>query len=151
VLYLTLHANWGSEATEEEPAGLQDPPRSVQHGLEVHIVARKMEDGVADNHVRARIVEGHPFDGFDWEIWFGKSGREHPGEGTDALHRLNVWVNGINLVSFPQEINEVSAGTASGVQDSHSGWDAAFQKLVEKIDVDLPNCSCIVGTGILQT
>ena len=54
-----------------------------------------------------------------------------------ALDRLHVWVNGVNFVPFPQEVNEVSTGTASGVQDSHSGRDAAFQKLVEKIDVDL--------------
>ena len=33
--------------------------------------------------------------------------------------------------------DQVSAGTASGVQDPHPGCDAAFQKLVEKIDVDL--------------
>jgi len=55
----------GSEAAEEEPAGLQDPARSVQHGPEVRVVARKMEDCVADDHIRARIVEGHMFDGFD--------------------------------------------------------------------------------------
>src|ERR1700751_4573200 len=43
-----------------------------------------------------------------------------PGEGADALHGLHVRVNGVNFVPFPQEVNEVSTGTASGVQDSHS-------------------------------
>src|ERR1041385_8754553 len=42
-------------------------------------------------------------------------------ESVRALHRLHVWVNGVNFVPFPQKVNQVSTGTASGVQDSHSG------------------------------
>ena len=121
VFHLALHADRGSEAAEEEPAGFQDPPRSVQHGLEVRVVAGEMEDGVADDHIRAGIVERHMFDGFDSKIRLRKRGREHPGEGANAIHGLRVRVRGVNFVPFPQEVDEVSTGTASGVQYSHSG------------------------------
>jgi hypothetical protein len=43
----------------------QDSPRSMEHRPEVRIVARKMEDGVADDHVRVLIGEGHLFDRLD--------------------------------------------------------------------------------------
>jgi hypothetical protein len=109
----------------------------MQHGLEVRVVAREMEDGVADDHIRARIVERHTFDGFDSEIRLWKCGRKDPGEGANAIHGLWVRVRRVNFVAFPQEVDEVSTGTASGVQYAHSGGDAAFQKLIEKIDVDL--------------
>ena len=46
-------------------------------------------------------------------------GEPGTGEGADALHRLHVGVNGGNVVPFPQEVNEVSTGTTSGVQDLH--------------------------------
>src|SRR5215472_4787882 len=52
-------------------------------------------------------------------VWTEKF--ESGSAGADALHRLHVRVNGENFVPFPQEVNEVSTGTASGVQDSHSG------------------------------
>jgi hypothetical protein len=37
---------------------------------------------------------------------------------------------------LPQKIDQVATGTASGIQYSHSGSDAAFQELIEKVDVD---------------
>ena len=59
--------------------------------------------------------------GFDSKIRRRKRGREHPGEGADAIHGLRVRVRRVNFVPFPQEVDEVSTGTASGVQYSHSG------------------------------
>src|SRR5450631_2879825 len=106
-----------------------------------------MEDSVADHHIRAGIVERHMFDGFDSKIRCRKSGREYPGEGADAFHGLRVRIGAVNFVPFPQEVHEVSTRTASGVQYSHSGCDAAFQKLVEKIDVDLAKLLLEPGNG----
>ncbi len=77
------------------------------------------------------------FDSFDSKIRIRKRGREHPGEGANAIHGLRVRVRGVNFVPFPQQVDEVSTRAASGVQYSHSSGDAAFQKLVEKINVDL--------------
>ncbi len=113
------------------------PPRSAEHGLKVRVVARKMQDGVADHHIRERIIERHSLDGLDGKIRLRKRRRKPAGEGANALHRAHVRVNGVNFIPVPHEINNVSTGTAAGVQDSHSGRDAALQKLVEKIDVNL--------------
>jgi hypothetical protein len=101
------------------------------------VVAGEVEDRVADDNIRAGIVERHMLDRFDAKIRCWKSGCKHPGEGADASHGMRVRIRTINLVPFPQEVDEVSTGTTSGVQYSHSGCDAAFQKLVEKVDVDL--------------
>jgi hypothetical protein len=102
----------------------------------VRIVAGEMKDSVADDHISAGIVERHMFDGFDSEIRIRERGREHPGEGANALHGLRVRVHSVNFVPLSQEVDEVSTGTASGFQYSHPRCDAAFEKLVEKIDVD---------------
>ena len=106
-----------------------------------------MEDGVADDHVRAGIVERHMLDGFNSEIRLRKRGREPSREGADAIHSLRVRVDGINFVPLPQQVDEVSTGAAPCVQYSHSGRDAAFQKLVEKIDVDLAELLLERGYG----
>jgi len=119
--HLALHADRGTEAAEEEPAGFQGPPRSVQHGLEVRVIAGEMEDGVADDHIHAGILERHIFDRFDSKIRLRKRGREHPCEGANSVHSLPVRVRSVNFVPFPQEVDEVSTGTAPHVQYSHSG------------------------------
>src|ERR1035441_6810458 len=126
---------------------LPDVPRSLQHSLELRVVAREMEDSVADDHIRAGIVESHMLDGFDSKIRCRKSGGKHPGEGADGFHGLRVRIRSVNFIPFPQEVHEVSTGTASGVEYSHSGCDAAFQKLVEKIDVDLAKLLLKRGHG----
>ena len=122
---------------KNNPPGLRTRHVPCSYGLEVRVVAGKMEDGVADDHIRAGILERHLFDGFNSKIRVRERGRELAGERPDALDGVLVRVRGINLVPFPQEVDQVSTGSASRVQYSHSGCDAAFQQLVEKIDVDL--------------
>jgi hypothetical protein len=73
---------------------------------------------------------------------FGAKIRRREGRGelaSDAahfIHVLRIGVGGINFVPLTEQVEEISAGTTSGVQDPHSGQDATFEKLVEKIDVD---------------
>src|SRR6185436_2824297 len=95
----------------------------------------------------AGIVERHMFDRFDSKILSRKRGRERAREVADVLDGVRVRIRSINFVPFAQEIDKVAAGTASGIQDSHSGRDAAFQKLVEKIDVDLAELLLKRGRG----
>ena len=59
------------------------------------------------------------FDRLYAKIRCPERGRECPGERTDAFHGLGGRVRRINFVPFPQEVDEVSAGAASGVYDSH--------------------------------
>jgi hypothetical protein len=77
------------------------------------------------------------FDIFDPKIRHRKRGRELPRERTYAFYGLWVRIRAVHFLPFPQEIDEVSTGAASGVQYSHSTQDAVFQKLVEEINVDL--------------
>src|SRR5579862_9706079 len=96
-----------------------------------------MEDGVADDDIGEGIVERHVFYVFNTKIRPWKRRSEDPREGADAIDGLRVRVYRVNFVACPEEIDKVSTGAASGIQDSHSGGYASFQQLVEKIDVDL--------------
>jgi hypothetical protein len=53
------------------------------------------------------------------------------------IHGLRVRVRAINVIPLPQQINKIPAVAAAGIQYSHPGRDATFQKLIEKIDIDL--------------
>ena len=75
--------------------------------------------------------------GSDAEVFGGAVG--------DEMRRLRerVWLDGVgvvvdgeDLVAFAEEIDEVAAGAAAGVEDSHAGDDVAAEELVEEVDVD---------------
>ena len=96
-----------------------------------------MEDGIANDHIRAAIFEGQIFDRSEPEVRLRKGWRELPGERTNAIDGLLVRVRGVHLITFSQEVDDVASRAAAGIEDSHSRCDTALQQLVEKIDVDL--------------
>src|ERR1035438_9091849 len=63
-----FQTNGRCKATEEKAAGFQDPPRAVQHGCEVGVVAREMQYRAADDDVRECIGKRRVFDGFHVEV-----------------------------------------------------------------------------------
>src|ERR1019366_8472497 len=54
-----------------------------------------------------------------------------------VLDRARVGVHAENLVSLLEQINQVAAETASGVEDAHARRDAPAQDLVEQVNIDL--------------
>src|SRR5690606_38372066 len=90
-----------------------------------------------DHDVRAGIVERHSLHGLHSKVLLREGGREGSGKGADTFDGFCVHIRAANIVAFPQEVDDVSTFAASGVEDAHSGRDAAFQKLVEEIDIDL--------------
>jgi hypothetical protein len=52
-----------------------------------------------------------------------------------------------DLVPFAEEIDEIAAGAASGVEDSHAGHDVAAKDLIEEVDVDLAELLLEGGHG----
>jgi len=134
---LVGHADGGGEAAEEEAAGFEDAPETADHGVEVCVVAGEVEDRVAEDDVECGVGEGEGFDGFDAEVLGGEIGSERGGERAGLRNGFGVLVCGVDVVAFAEEVDEVAASTASGVEDAHAGRDVAAEELVEEIDVDV--------------
>jgi hypothetical protein len=134
---LVGHADGGGEPAEEETVGLEDAPEIFEHGVEVRVVAGEVEDGAADDEIEGVVGMGDGLDGFDAEV----SRREMRGEGGDESAGLRdgfgILIGAEDLVAFAEEIDEIAAGAASGVKDSHARHDVVAKDLVEKVDVDL--------------
>jgi len=97
---LALHANGGRETAEEEPAELENAPRALQHGLEVRVIPGKMENSVADDHVRrsrkTSVRRVRP-ENSTLEAWAQTSGR---GSGR-YLRPGRPSPRGVNFAPFP--------------------------------------------------
>jgi hypothetical protein len=152
---LVWHADGGGETAEEETAGLQDSPEALQHGVEVSVVAREVEDGVAEDDVEEGVGEGHGLDGFDAKVFGGEVGALRCRESAGLLDRRGVLIDGEDLVSLAQKIDEVAAGAGACVEDTHAGCDVAAEELIEEVDVDGAElflkgghgCSCMIREG----
>jgi hypothetical protein len=61
---------------------------------------------------------------------------EGGGESAGLCDGFVILVGGEDLVAFAEKVDEIAAGAAAGVEDSHAGHDVAAKKLVEEVDVD---------------
>ena len=66
----------------------------------------------------------------------GKAGAQRSSQASNAFDGARIAVGAENFVACAQQIDEVAAGAAAGIQDSHARGDAAAQQLIEQIDVD---------------
>jgi hypothetical protein len=131
-----VHADAGAEADEEQAAGLEDAPEFGEHGAEVVFVAGEVEDGGAEDGVSEGIREGHALDGGDLEVFRWQAGVERGGEIADVVDGFGVEVGGVDVAAFAEEMDEVAAVAAAGVDDAHAGSEIAAEDLVEDVDVD---------------
>ena len=90
---------------------------------------------------------GDGLDGFDAEVCRGEMRREGGDESAGLRDGFGVLIGGEDLVAFAEEVDEIAAGAASGVEDSHAGHDVAAKKLVEEVDVDLAELLLEGGHG----
>jgi hypothetical protein len=99
-------------------------------------VAGEVEDAVAVNEVEEGVREGCGFERFGAEVVCWEMRRESGGEGAGLLDGGRVMVDSEDLVAFAEEIDEIAAGAAAGIEDTHAGDDVAAEEMVEEIDVD---------------
>ena len=83
-----------------------------------------------------RCREGHALERLDPEIVRGQRRRQRRGEGPDFADGVGIGVGAVDLVALTQQVDEVAAHSAAGVDDAVAGRDAPAQDLVEQIDVD---------------
>lgn len=137
VYELGFDADGGGKAAEEEAIGLECAPGAQEHGAEVFVVAGEVEHGAAEDDVGEGGWEGETLQRFGAEVGGGQGGRELRGESADVIHGLRVGVRGEDFVALAEQVDEVATGAAAGIEDAHAGDDAAAQKLIEEIDIDL--------------
>ena len=96
-----------------------------------------MEDGVSEDDIEAGVGKGHGLDGFEAEVSGRKVRSEMVGEGANGGDGVWAGIDGGEVEVLAQEIDEVAAGAAAGVEDAHAGADVAAEELVEEVDVDV--------------
>jgi len=128
----TVGADRGGEPAEEKPSGLERSPAAMQHRVEVIVVSREVQDGVDDDDVGEEIRERVCFDGFEMEV----VGREVRREAAHRVDRLWIGISAEDLVPFAEQVHDVAAGAAAGVEDRHSLRDIAAKELIEEVDID---------------
>jgi hypothetical protein len=133
---LVGHADGGGETAEEEAIGLEDTPEVFEHGVEVRIVAGEVEDGAADDDVKSVVGVGEGLDGFDAEVFRGEMRGESGDESAGLSDGFGILIGAKDLVALAEEVDEIAADTAPGVEDSHAGDDVAAKDLIEEVDVD---------------
>jgi len=145
------HADGGGEAAEEEARWFQDAPGSAQHGQEVIVIARKMQDSTAEHHIGKAVWKRHSVESLQTEVLPWERRRKRYSESARSFKSLRIRVRAKNLVPFPKKIDEVATETTARIQDSHPGNDTSSQNLVKKINVYLAELLAKVRHGYLMT
>ena len=55
----------------------------------------------------------------------------------DLRNRIRVGVIAADVEAFPEQIHEIAAAAASGIEHAHARGDASAQQLIEHVDVDV--------------
>jgi hypothetical protein len=134
---LEVHADAGAESAEEEPAGAQDSPEFGEHGAEVVFVAGEVQDRGADDNVCAGIAKGHSFNWTYNEVLRRQLSAQRRGQLPHMLNSLGVPVDRKHLAPLAQQVNEIAAVAAAGVEHAQVGSDVTAEELIEEVDVDL--------------
>jgi hypothetical protein len=102
----------------------------------VCVVTGEVKDGAADDKIEGVVGVGDGLDGFDSEVFRGEVGGEGGDESAGLRDGFGTLIGGEDLVAFAEEIDEIAAGAASGVEDSHARHDVAAKNLIEEVDVN---------------
>ena len=65
------------------------------------------------------------------------SRRERRGQRAHLRDRAGIGIVAAHVVALAQQIDEIAAAAAAGVEHAHAGRDAAAQQLIEHVDVDV--------------
>ena len=93
--------------------------------MKMGIVAGEVEDGAAEYDVGEMVGERVGFEGLGAEA-----------AGWERGNRARIGIHTMDVVVFAEEIGEIAAGAASGIEDTHARGDSAAKQLVEEIDID---------------
>ena len=118
------------------PAWREHAPAAREHGIELGVVARKMQHGAADDDGGRPIRHRRPFNRLGAKVFWREGGRQPRGELAHGADGVGVLIDGVDVAASAQQIDEIAAPAAAGVEDTIAWRDAAAQQLIEQIDVD---------------
>jgi hypothetical protein len=104
----------------------------------VFVIPREVEHGRADDYVDEFAGEWHLFDRANLKIIRRQSCRQRCRQLPHVIDTFGILIQCEYLASFPQQVDQVPAVTASGVEHAHARSNVPAQNLVENIDIDLP-------------
>lgn len=109
------------------------------------IVTGKVEYGATHHNVGEGVLKGHGFDRFQTKVLCREIWCDGCGEVTCCIKRPWIRIHAKHFKTLPQQVNQVAAGPASGIEDPHPGRDAAAQELIEPVDIDLAELVLKIG------
>lgn len=96
-----------------------------------------MQDGTRDHDVECSVGEGQGLNGLDPEVAGRQACLKLGGQLAHTGHRARIGVYSTNVTPHLQQVEEIAPRTATGIQHAIRGQNAAFEELVEEVDVDL--------------
>jgi hypothetical protein len=106
----------------------------MEHRAEVIFIVREMKHGAADDEPRECIGKRIGFDGFHAEV----IGGQHSRPGTNAIYGTRIAIAGEYFKTICEQVGQIAAIATSCVKYACPRGKSAAQKLVEKIDINLP-------------
>ena len=126
------------QTREEEAAGRKDPPELLDDAAEVIVVVGEVQDRAANDRVHARVVPGHRVESGELDPLRRQRRREPREQCADGRDRRGIVVGGVDVEAGAQEVWEVAARAAPGIEDAAAFVEGPLQELIEDVDVDRP-------------
>ncbi len=121
----------------KRPPGVEHAPRAGSIASKCSSSRAKCSTALLMTTSAIASANVHGLDRLRAKVRLGGRWREARGKAAHGVDRARIGVHGGHVVAFAQEIDEVAAGAAAGVEHAHARRDAAAQQLIEEIDVDV--------------
>jgi hypothetical protein len=123
-------------------------PKAAEHRAKLLFVAREMENRITNHDVGEPGREGHRFNEANSEILRGQTGAERCRELAHVLNSLGVRVDCKHFATFTEQVNEVPAISATGVEHTHASIDISAEDLIEDVNIDLAELFLNIQRGV---
>ena len=106
--------------------------------MELLIVAREMKHGIADDNISAN-ASGNGIRSIapNWKLLSGSPGPRDFEQIADVLNAVGISIQCEDVASLAQQMHEIAAVAASGIEHAHTRRNISAQNLIEDVDIDL--------------
>ena len=98
----------------------------------------KVENRVADHHIRKPIGKRHLFNQTNLKVFRRQSSLKRSRKPADMFNSRRIRVHRKYFAPLAQKMHQVSPVPASGVEHAHAGRDVSSQDLIEHVNINLP-------------
>src|SRR5947208_156238 len=134
---LFFHADDGCEPREENAAVLKYAPHLPDHYLPMIFVARKVKHRATQHHIKGLACKRHSFQRLGAKVIRRQLRSKSRSELANFEYRVFQLIDTKNLISIPEQINDIPTRSTTGIQHAHPGNEPALQELVKQIDINV--------------